>query len=141
MSGSATRGRVPRQTPFQAAGWNWVGNMTHTVCEPCNDCKYTDCVAVCPVECFYQDELMLYIDPADCIDCEACVPECPVEAIFAEAHGPPSVGLAFFSFNSARRTPRRQKRFDLICVNSSAIRGSSTSRGRGNGASSCVSSF
>jgi ferredoxin len=39
-------------------------------------------VAVCPVECFWQDEHMLYIDPEDCIDCEACVPECPVEAIF-----------------------------------------------------------
>src|SRR6516165_6991129 len=51
-------------------------SMTHTVCQPCYDCKYTDCVAVCPVECFYQDEKMLYIDPADCIDCEACVPEC-----------------------------------------------------------------
>ena len=63
--------------------------MTHTVCEPCNDCKYTDCVAVCPVECFYQDDMMLWIDPNDCIDCEACVPECPVEAIFAEANVPP----------------------------------------------------
>jgi len=62
--------------------------MTHTVCEPCNDCKYTDCVAVCPVECFYHDDMMLYIDPNDCIDCEACVPECPVEAIFAEANVP-----------------------------------------------------
>src|ERR1051325_4472677 len=62
--------------------------MTHTVCEPCTDCKYTDCVAVCPVECFYQDDMLLYIDPADCIDCEACVPECPVEAIFAEANVP-----------------------------------------------------
>jgi ferredoxin len=62
--------------------------MTHTVCPPCHDCKYTDCVAVCPVECFYYDEKMLYIDPADCIDCEACVPECPVEAIFAEANVP-----------------------------------------------------
>src|SRR5260370_21986414 len=62
--------------------------MTHTVCQPCYDCKYTDCVAVCPVECFYQDEKMLYIDPADCIDCEACVPDCPVAAIFAEANLP-----------------------------------------------------
>jgi ferredoxin len=62
--------------------------MTHTVCEPCHDCKYTDCVAVCPVECFYQDDVLLYIDPVDCIDCEACVPECPVEAIFAEANVP-----------------------------------------------------
>lgn len=62
--------------------------MTHVVCEPCYDCKYTDCVAVCPVECFYQDEKMLYIHPDDCIDCEACVPECPVEAIFVEASVP-----------------------------------------------------
>jgi ferredoxin len=62
--------------------------MTHTVCEPCFDCKYTDCTVVCPVECFYQDDTMLYIDPVDCIDCEACVPECPVEAIFAEANVP-----------------------------------------------------
>ena len=62
--------------------------MTHTVCEPCHDCKYTDCCVVCPVECFYQDDMMLYIDDVDCIDCEACVPECPVEAIFLEANVP-----------------------------------------------------
>ena len=62
--------------------------MAHVVTPPCNDCKYTDCCVVCPVECFYQDEKMLYIDPADCIDCEACVPECPVEAVFAEANVP-----------------------------------------------------
>ena len=62
--------------------------MIHVICQPCHDCKYTDCVAVCPVECFYQDDVMLYIDPVDCIDCEACVPECPVEAIFAEANVP-----------------------------------------------------
>jgi len=62
--------------------------MTHVVCEPCYDCKYTDCCVVCPVECFYQDDMMLYIDPIDCIDCEACVPECPVEAIFVEANVP-----------------------------------------------------
>ncbi|HMP61257.1 MAG TPA: 4Fe-4S binding protein [Gemmatales bacterium] len=63
--------------------------MTHVVCQPCYDCKYTDCVAVCPVECFWQDDMMLYIDPVDCIDCEACVPECPAEAIFVEANVPP----------------------------------------------------
>jgi ferredoxin len=62
--------------------------MAHVVCEPCHDCKYTDCVTVCPVDCFYQDETMLYIHPAECIDCEACVPECPVEAIFAETNLP-----------------------------------------------------
>src|SRR5690349_2264368 len=58
------------------------------VCEPCHDCKYTDCVAVCPTECFYQDDRMLYVDPVDCIDCEACLPECPVEAIFPQASVP-----------------------------------------------------
>lgn len=62
--------------------------MAHIVTANCNDCKYTDCCVVCPVECFYQDDMMLYIDPADCIDCEACVPECPVEAIYAEANTP-----------------------------------------------------
>src|SRR6266581_1251642 len=62
--------------------------VAHIVTANCNDCKYTDCCVVCPVECFYQDEMMLYIDPQDCIDCEACVPECPVEATFAEANVP-----------------------------------------------------
>jgi ferredoxin len=51
-------------------------------------CKYTDCVAVCPMECFHEGEKMLYIDPVDCIDCEACVPECPVGAIYHESAVP-----------------------------------------------------
>ncbi len=58
--------------------------MTHVVTEPCVDCKYTDCVVVCPVDCFYETDKMLLIHPDECIDCEACVPECPVEAIFYE---------------------------------------------------------
>ncbi len=62
--------------------------MAFVVCQPCHDCKYTDCVVVCPTDCFYQDESMLYIDPIECIDCEACVPECPVEAIFHEDNLP-----------------------------------------------------
>jgi ferredoxin len=62
--------------------------MAYVVCQPCHDCKYTDCVTVCPMDCFYQDEQMLYIDPVDCIDCGACVPECPVEAIFADTDVP-----------------------------------------------------
>ncbi len=62
--------------------------MPHIVCEPCRDCKYTDCVEVCPVECFYEDERMLYIHPDECIDCEACVAECPVEAIFLDDNVP-----------------------------------------------------
>lgn len=62
--------------------------MAHVVAEPCFGCKYTDCVIVCPVECFYEGEQMVYIHPAECIDCEACVPECPVEAIFQEDNVP-----------------------------------------------------
>ena len=62
--------------------------MAYIVCEPCYDCKFTDCVEVCPVDCFYEDEHMLYIHPDECIDCGACIPECPVEAIFAEADVP-----------------------------------------------------
>jgi ferredoxin len=62
--------------------------MTHVVAEPCFACKYTDCVVVCPVECFYEGDQMVYIHPDECIDCEACVPECPVEAIFHEDNLP-----------------------------------------------------
>ena len=62
--------------------------MTFVVTESCIKCKYTDCVVVCPVECFYEGEQMLYIHPDECIDCEACVPECPVEAIFHEDNVP-----------------------------------------------------
>ena len=58
--------------------------MAFVVTEPCVGCKYTDCVTVCPMECFHEGEQMLYINPVECIDCEACVPECPVEAIFHE---------------------------------------------------------
>ena len=62
--------------------------MAHIVAEPCFDCKYTDCVVVCPVDCFYEGAQMFYIHPDECIDCEACVPECPVEAIFHEDNLP-----------------------------------------------------
>src|SRR5262245_4940686 len=62
--------------------------MAHVVAEPCFDCKYTDCVVVCPVDCFYEGPQMLYIHPEECIDCEACVPECPAEAIFHEDNLP-----------------------------------------------------
>jgi ferredoxin len=62
--------------------------MAFVVTEPCVGCKYTDCVAVCPCDCFHEGEQMLYIDPEHCIDCEACAPECPVEAIYPEASVP-----------------------------------------------------
>jgi len=62
--------------------------MTFVVTENCHRCRYTDCVAVCPVDCFHGDAEMLYIDPEVCIDCGACVPECPVEAIYEEGTVP-----------------------------------------------------
>jgi len=58
--------------------------MTTVVTENCKGCRYTDCVTVCPVECFHGDEEMLYIDNDVCIDCGACIDECPVEAIYEE---------------------------------------------------------
>ena len=63
---------------------NKAANMTYVVTESCIKCKYTDCVDVCPVDCFREGENFLVIDPDECIDCTLCVPECPVEAIFAE---------------------------------------------------------
>jgi ferredoxin len=55
--------------------------MTYIVNEACIRCKYTDCVEVCPVDCFYEGENMLVIHPDECIDCGVCEPECPVDAI------------------------------------------------------------
>lgn len=55
--------------------------MAYVVTENCIKCKYTDCVEVCPVDCFYEGENMLAIDPDQCIDCGVCEPECPIEAI------------------------------------------------------------
>jgi ferredoxin len=63
-------------------------SMTHVVTESCIRCKYTDCVDVCPVDCFREGPNMLVIDPDECIDCAVCIPECPVEAIFAEEDVP-----------------------------------------------------
>jgi ferredoxin len=63
--------------------------MTYVVTESCIKCKYTDCVDVCPVDCFHEGPNMLVIDPDECIDCTLCVAECPVEAIFAEDDVPP----------------------------------------------------
>ena len=58
--------------------------MTFVVTESCIRCKYTDCVEVCPVDCFHEGPNMLVIDPEECIDCTLCEPECPVDAIYAE---------------------------------------------------------
>lgn len=62
--------------------------MAYVVAAPCFGCKYTDCVVVCPCDCFHEGEQMLYIDPEECIDCDACLPECPVSAIFPDERVP-----------------------------------------------------
>lgn len=59
--------------------------MAYVVTEQCIKCKYTDCVEVCPVDCFYEGENMLVINPDECIDCGVCEPECPAEAIQPES--------------------------------------------------------
>ena len=62
--------------------------MAYVITESCIKCKYTDCVDVCPVDCFREGPNFLIIDPDECIDCTLCVAECPVEAIFPEDEVP-----------------------------------------------------
>lgn len=73
--------------------------MAYVVTENCIKCKYTDCVDVCPVDCFREGPNFLVIDPDECIDCTLCVPECPAEAIFAEDDVPASQ-QAFIALNA-----------------------------------------
>ncbi len=73
--------------------------MAYIVADPCIKCKYTDCVAVCPVDCFYEGENFLVIHPDECIDCGACEPECPTTAIFEESDLPGKWHV-FISINS-----------------------------------------
>ena len=73
--------------------------MPHIVLESCIRCRYTDCVDVCPVDCFREGPNMLVIDPDECIDCAVCIPECPVEAIKAEEDVPEDQ-LQFVALNA-----------------------------------------
>ena len=73
--------------------------MTHVVTEACIKCKYTDCVDVCPVDAFREGPNMLVIDPDECIDCQVCIPECPVDAIFA-GDDVPTDQQQFFRINA-----------------------------------------
>jgi ferredoxin len=89
--------------------------MAFVVTSRCFGCKYTDCVVVCPTEAFREGEQMLYIDPIECIDCGACIPECPVEAIFPEEDVPPDQ-RAFIALNAemaAQCPPIVEKRMPL----------------------------
>jgi len=75
--------------------------MPHVVTEPCIGCKNTVCVTVCPVDCFREDAENLWIDPDECIDCAACVPECPVNAIYP-ANQVPEKWRGFIELNRVR---------------------------------------
>ena len=78
--------------------------MAYVVTEKCVDCKFTDCVDVCPVSCFYEIDKQLIINPDECIDCSACVPECPVEAIYPEEEVPEEFESAIqFNADEAER--------------------------------------
>ncbi|MBV1914597.1 MAG: ferredoxin family protein [Pseudomonadales bacterium] len=72
--------------------------MTFIVTDNCIKCKYTDCVEVCPVDCFYEGPNFLVIHPDECIDCGLCIPECPAEAIFADDEVPADQ-VHFFEIN------------------------------------------
>ena len=87
--------------------------MTHVVIDSCVDCKFTDCVLVCPVDCFYEMEKQLVIDPDECIDCSACIAECPVEAIYAEDEIPEGHEHAL-EFNTIEAARLRDEGVDPI---------------------------
>ncbi len=78
--------------------------MTMVVTAGCFGCKHTDCVTVCPCDCFYEGEQMLYIHPEECIECGACVSECPEQAIFHEDNVPDEL-REFIALN-AEMAPR-----------------------------------
>lgn len=84
------RARMPPRPSFyfRGAGQIQEYKMTFIVGENCIKCKHTDCVEVCPVDCFYEGPNMLVINPDECIDCALCEPECPVDAIYAEDEVP-----------------------------------------------------
>lgn len=65
--------------------------MTFVVTNNCIRCKYTDCVEICPVDCFHEGPNFLVINPDECIDCNLCIPECPVDAIYSEDDLPPEL--------------------------------------------------
>jgi ferredoxin len=74
--------------------------VSHFVTGACVNCKYTTCVTVCPVDCFYEGENMLVINPEECIDCGVCIPECPAKAIFPDTEGDPGEIAKWIEVNS-----------------------------------------
>ena len=90
--------------------------MTHLVTDSCIQCKYTDCVIVCPVDCFYEGPNFLAINPDECIDCGVCIPECPVNAIVDESDLPEDERKYWFDINErlSQKWPNITKRKDSL---------------------------
>jgi ferredoxin len=89
--------------------------MTYLVTENCIKCKHTDCVSVCPVDCFYEGPNFLAINPDECIDCGVCVSECPVDAIVADSDGTVNIAL-WLEINT-----RLSKQWPVITKQKSAL--------------------
>src|SRR5689334_24741641 len=87
--------------------------MTYVIVEPCIGTKNASCVDVCPVSCIYEAEDMYYINPDECIECGACEPECPVNAIFHESAVPDE--WKSFTQRSEEHTSELQSQFHLVC--------------------------
>jgi len=87
--------------------------MTYLVNENCIKCKFTDCVEVCPVDCFYEGENMLVINPDECIDCGVCEPECPVDAIISDTE---DIGDKWYKLNEeySNKWPNITKKKDPL---------------------------
>jgi len=96
--------------------------MPHIVTEKCNGCKFTDCVDVCPVACFYELENQLVIHPEECIDCTACVEVCPVHAIYADGDLPPEF-TKDIEFNATQAYAVKEAGGDAITVKKEALPG------------------
>ena len=77
--------------------------MTHLVTDNCIGCKHTDCVEVCPVDCFYEGANFLAINPSECIDCALCIPECPVDAIITDDNEHPTPYLKIYALSDTTR--------------------------------------
>ena len=98
--------------------------MSYIVTGACVDCKYTSCVEVCPVEAFHETPDRLLINADDCVNCDACVPECPVEAIYAEENVPEEMHDWIEKNQDAENFPKLGEPKDALkgpkCVDSNA---------------------
>jgi ferredoxin len=94
--------------------------MAHVVTEKCNGCKFTDCVEVCPVACFYEMDTQVVIHADDCIDCMACVEVCPVHAIYADADVPAEY-TKDIEFNSVEANQIKDSGAPAITVRKDAL--------------------